>query len=156
MPIFQQQILSASDTCNNCFARQRREASRGADKWGEEQTYSERCRWQTTVEDVPGPVVQDAGTLFCDCGADGPYTRIWDSRDVGAERRKSLILAAVDTLEAKGYRVERRFVEIVVDELPPAAELAPHRKDVVNQAFAKAAAEAVHPEPDATPTAARP
>jgi len=117
---------------------------------------SERAIWQTSVEDVPGPVVHESGTLFCDCGAPGPYTRIWDSRDVDAERRKSLILAAVDTLEAKGYRVERRFVEIVVDELPPAAELAPHRKDVLNQAFAKAAAEAVHPEPDATPTAARP
>jgi len=156
MPIFQDQILSASDVCSNCFARQRREVSAGADSWGEEQTYSERCRWQTTVEDVPGPVVHESGTLFCDCGAPGPYTRVWDSRDLDVDRRKALILAAAETLRAKGFRVPRRFAEIAVDELPPADGLAPHRKDVVNEAFATAAAEAVHPVPDAAPTAASP
>ncbi len=155
MPIFQDEILSASDVCSNCFARQRREVSRGADKWGDEQTYFERCRWQTIVEDVPGPVVHDAGTLFCDCGAGGAYTRIWDARDLHTERRKALIFAAAETLQAKGFRVTRRFAEIIVDELPPAGVLGPHRKDVVNEAFAKAA-EAACLEADSPPAKATP
>jgi hypothetical protein len=158
MPIFQTEILSASDVCSNCLARQRREVSRGVDSWGDEHTYSERCRWQTIVEDVPGPVVHEAGTLFCDCGAPGPYTRIWDSRDLDADRRTALILAAIDTLRAKGYRVDTRaFADAVVDALPPAGKLAPHRKDVVNEAFATAAAsDAVVATPDPATAPASP
>lgn len=155
MPIFQTEILSASDVCSNCFARQRREVSAGVDDWGDEHTYSERVRWQTSVEDVPGPVVHEAGTLFCDCGAPGAYDRYWDARDVDADRRKALILTAADTLRAKGFRVPRRFVEIVVDELPTDA-FGPHQKNVVNEAFASAAEEAVYPDPDTPPARASP
>jgi len=157
MPIFQSEILSASDTCSNCFARQRREVQKPGDKYNDTtETYSERCRWQTSVEDVPGPVVHDAGTTFCDCGVDSAYGRIWDARDLDADRRKALILAAIDTLRAKGYRVDTRaFADAVVAELPE--PVGPHQKDVVNQAFATAAAsDAVVDVPDATPTAARP
>lgn len=175
MSIFQSEILSASDVCSNCLARQRREAAqplqRATHADRDEDGYpvqdddghwvrrhTERCRWQTTVDDVPGPVVTDAGMLFCDCGADGPYTRFLDSRDLlDAERRKALILAAVDTLEAKGYRVDtRRFAEIVVDVLPAPNKLAPHRKDVINEAFGRAAELAAVDDADASPAHARP
>lgn len=159
MPIFQTEILNASDVCSNCFARQRRSRDRPLERATHADTdedgypirdddghwvsrYSERVTWQTTVDDVPGPVVHEAGQLFCDCGADGAFTRIWDSRDVGVERRMELILSAIETLRAKGYRVDTRaFAETVVDELPRPKQLAPHRPDVVNTAF-KTAAEA--------------
>lgn len=159
MPIFQTEILSASDVCSNCFARQRRQSAKPLERATHADTdeegypvqdedghwvsrYSERVTWQTTVDDVPGPVVHEAGQLFCDCGADGAFTRIWDSRDVGLERRKALILSAIETLRAKGFRVDTRaFAEAVVDELPAPKQLAPHRADVVNTAF-KTAAEA--------------
>lgn len=156
--IFQTEILSASDVCSNCLAKQRRDVEKPGDKYDDTtETYSERCRWQTSVDDVPGPVVHDAGTIFCDCGADGAYTRIWDSRDIDAERRKALILTATETLRDKGFHVDiRRFAEIVVDELPSTDELAPHRKDVVNRAFATAAEEAVRLEADPTPARASP
>lgn len=173
MPIFQTEILSASDVCSNCFARQRRLSSKPLQRATHADTdedgypmqdddghwvsrYSERVTWQTFVDDVPGPVVHDAGTLFCDCGADGAYTRIWDARDLHTERRKALILAAVETLRAKGYRVDTRaFATAVVEQLPPAEQLGPHRKDIVNEAF-KHAAETVCLETDSPPAKATP
>lgn len=115
MSVFQREILNASDCCSNCFARQRREAVRPR-TYEPDETYTERVRAQTSVEDVPGPVASDAGRLFCDCGAEKHHTRIWDDVDVDRSRFVELLVTLLRTLVAKGYRVDQRRVAEVARE----------------------------------------
>lgn len=106
---FQERILNASDTCSNCFARQRRDAVRPRN-YDPDEIYSERIRAQTTVEDVPDAAPSEAGTLFCRCGAHKHHTRIWDDDDVDRERLTELVINTLRTLDGKGYRVDSRRV----------------------------------------------
>lgn len=113
MPVYQSEILDASDVCSNCFGRQRRDAVRPR-QYKDDDTYSERCRWQTSVEDVPGPVVHDAGHLFCDCGAHGAHARIWSGVwhdcDIDRERLAELAKTLYHTLDAKGHQLDPRVL----------------------------------------------
>lgn len=129
MSVYQFEILDDSSVCSNCLRRQRRPASRPLSRGTHADVdeegypvqdgdghfvsgYSERLQWRTIVEDVPGPVVSDAAEVFCECGADGPYTRIWSGVwhdcDVDRERLAELVKAVYHTLVAKGYRVDAR------------------------------------------------
>lgn len=86
-------------------------------------TFSERLQWQTTVDDLPDLVVHEAGTLFCDCGADGAYTRIWETADVDRDRLKSLLVILLESLKSKGFDVDARSFASAACE---AFDLLPH------------------------------
>lgn len=96
---FQHAILSSSQICSNCFRRRRREAVRPRE-YEPDETYDERIRWRTSVEDVPDVVVREQQAVFCECGVDSPYARIWDEDegDVDDERFAELLTNALVTL----------------------------------------------------------
>jgi hypothetical protein len=148
LDLYQQELLNASDVCSNCFGRLRREAVRPRSKGRPDETYSERVRWQTTVDDVPGPVVHEQQQLFCDCGADGPFTRIWTDHDVDLERLIELTEQAFRTLRAAGYQLDarqlgRRAVQEYHDRDGPvtfACRVDPDIDEVLRAAIASATA----------------
>ena len=161
MSTFQELILNASDVCSNCFGKQRRKTSKivsakNADTDDEGypiqddegnfvSVYDERLQWMTTVEDVPGPTVREAGTLFCDCGAPGAFTRIWDRSDFHLERFAGMLELLMLTLEQKGHTVDEvPYCEAAWDAfhaLPEQGEFGPFRADrptSANDVFAAA------------------
>ncbi|MFB6237534.1 MAG: hypothetical protein ABEH81_04100 [Halopenitus sp.] len=112
------QFLASSRICNNCFRRLRREAVRHR-TYKPDETYDERLRWQTSVDDVPGAVVSESAAVFCECGVEGPFDRSWcdydvvatlaDKQEVGVDRDKfrELLKAALATASQLGL-VETR------------------------------------------------
>lgn len=94
--MFQEHLLDSAHVCNNCFRRRRRPAVRHRSHQPDE-TYSERIRWETIVEDVPGALASESKTVFCDCGVDGAFARIWDDREVDLERFATLLTNALET-----------------------------------------------------------
>ncbi|WP_407344227.1 hypothetical protein [Haloplanus litoreus] len=102
---FQDRILSAVDVCNNCFAVVREQRLKAKRNWEvSREAYWSRRNRQTTVEFAPADSVSEQKGIFCDCGVEGSYERIWDDREIGRDRFKRYIQQIVATLESKGSR----------------------------------------------------
>jgi len=46
--------------------------------------------------------------VFCECGVEGSYERLWDPTGVDRDRFKELLKAAVVTLDEKGVSLNRK------------------------------------------------
>jgi len=134
---FQERVLSAVDVCNNCFAIVREQRLKARRNWElSREAYWSRRNRQTTVEFAPADSVSEQKGIFCDCGVEGSYERIWDDQEIGRDRFKRYIQQIVATLETKGLSVDRQrlaaYALAAYDErLPP---------DVIG------------PEPESTPS----
>lgn len=107
MVAFNNRFLESRLVCNNCFRRRRREAIRHR-SYKPDETFHERIRWRTSVEDVPNVPASESAVVFCECGVAGPHDRLWDDGDIGTrDRFADLLKAALATASQLGL-VERR------------------------------------------------
>ena len=115
MTAFQELVLNDPEVCNNCFGRVRRERSQTqsstfrSDVSAEKSPYT-RVETQTTVDHVPGETPSRSVAVFCECGTESAFDRIWedsDDRCLTMRRLKDLLKSMVRTLEAKGVTLDR-------------------------------------------------
>lgn len=115
MTAFQELVLDDPEVCNNCFGRIRRERARTEsstlrlDVSVEKSPYT-RVETQTTIDHVPGGTPSESVAVFCECGVESAYERIWtdgDDRCLRMRRVKDLLRAMIRTLEAKGVTLDR-------------------------------------------------
>lgn len=153
--MFQRELLSAHDVCSNCFGQRRREAVRET-KWDGEQHYYERTG-RLTTEYVPDVPVTQARSVYCRCGADSAFTRIWDDAHILAHRERfhGLVRNLIHTLEAKGYRVDRKCLAghalAALDDVPHPEMCGPFQEGrplTVNDALAAGVEAGVQPTPE--------
>lgn len=103
-------ILDASDVCSNCLRVNRLERvdpvrgglSRELD------SHLERHPRRTTIEFGPHECPPQSKGVFCECGVEGAYERLWDPTDVDEERFKALLKRALRTLEERGVTIKRK------------------------------------------------
>ena len=113
--IFQEHVLSAPDVCNNCYRRIRRERHRTTSGTNRSDVSAEKTPYtateQTGVEHTPARTASDSKRVFCTCGTDSAYQRIWtdgEDRCLRKRRVKDLVKRALATLEAKGVTLRRQ------------------------------------------------
>jgi hypothetical protein len=109
---YQSRILNAVDTCNNCYRlvrvdRQQRPEDRRGDVSVKEADYSRRTR-TTTVEFAPADTASASKGVFCACGVEGSYERVWSGDDIGRPRFRTFVKRVIRTLERKGITVDRQ------------------------------------------------
>lgn len=145
--MFQSELLNSSTVCSNCFGRRRREVVRPT-RSGDEH-YHERFP-RTSVEYVPcgrEESMSDSRTIFCECGADSAFTRIWTVYDIDDARFRELVQQTIRTLGDLGHEVDRKaFAMAALQEwrrVPTADEAGPRRPSVVDDALSMAVDEAV-------------
>jgi len=106
-------ILDARDVCSNCFRRIRVERvdpvmSRSGLRHELDSHYS-RDQQTTEVDWHDGePAPAHSRGVFCECGVEGAFERLWDPDDVDRERFRELLVTAVATVERKGVALKRR------------------------------------------------
>jgi len=106
-------LLDARDVCSNCFRKNRVERvdpvmSRSGLRHELDSHYS-RDRRETTVDyHDGGDEPPKSKGVFCNCGVEGTFDRIWDPTDVDRERFKKLLKNAVVTLDRKGVSIKRK------------------------------------------------
>jgi hypothetical protein len=101
------------DVCQNCLRivreeRQPRDPDRGrSDVTVRESKWSRR---KDTTEIAYGPADSpaEAKGVFCSCGVEGSFVRIWDSEDVDHDRFRALLKRLVRSLKHKGVTVDRK------------------------------------------------
>lgn len=110
-PVFQERVLSAIDTCNNCFGIIREERNtvplrhqRGNRTYPKAQ-YSRDHR-RTCVEYPPTGSPTKSKYVFCDCGEASSHDR-FRSEIVPREQFRELLKTAIRTVEAKGVTLSR-------------------------------------------------
>jgi len=104
-------ILDAKDVCSNCLRQNRVERIdpvMGSGLGHELDSHYSRDRRQTVIGFGPAEAVADSKGVFCECGVEGSYERIWDPEEVGEDRFRDLLVAAVATLERKDVSIRRR------------------------------------------------
>ncbi|ADQ69257.1 ABC-type dipeptide transport system, periplasmic component [Halogeometricum borinquense DSM 11551] len=120
--ILQKRVFNAPDVCLNCHRRIRVERNRPERQYSTDASTSEskwaRNRKTTTVAYGPADAVSDAKGIWCDCGVEGSYVRIWDDEplpedenktaDVNAEQFRRLVQATIRILEDKGITLDRQ------------------------------------------------
>ncbi|GAB6863199.1 peptide ABC transporter substrate-binding protein [Haloplanus litoreus] len=148
---FQDRILSAVDVCNNCFAVVREQRLKAKRNWEvSREAYWSRRNRQTTVEFAPADSVSEQKGIFCDCGVEGSYERIWDDREIGRDRFKRYIQQIVATLESKGLSVDRQrlaaYALTAYDERLPPDVVGPEPESVpsINEALARGVVRGLH------------
>lgn len=110
--IFQEHALSAPDVCNNCFRRVREEREQRSSTGQATVELSPYTRDETTTEidSTPFGTPTRSTAIWCDCGVDSAYERIWDDGDeqcLTMHRFKTLLRRAIETLEAKDITLSR-------------------------------------------------
>ena len=132
--MFQSEILNAHDVCSNCFGRRRREAVRPT-KRGDER-YFERNGDQLTTEYVPDVPAARARGIYCRCGVDSAYARIWTDDQVRADRDRfrellKQLIQTVDELSAAPIDAKRVAGHALAayDRIPEADEYGPFPAD---------------------------
>lgn len=111
-PVFQEQVLNASDVCNNCFGLIREEREQiPPEKQRQNRTYPAtqlaRNPRTTTVEYVPDGKPTRSHAVFCECGCSSAYDR-YRSEIVPRTEFRSLLKTAIQTVESKGVTLSRR------------------------------------------------
>ena len=157
--MFQEHVLNAHDICNNCMGRRRREALRPR-KHATDEEYYERVRWRTSVENTPATVVADSRRVFCKCGVDSAYTRIWEDEDVDRDRFKRMLKRLLDTLdEVAAVAVDHQRVAAhaldAFDRIPEADTHGPFRETrplTIYEALAAGVEQAAHIDPPSSAT----
>lgn len=112
---FQEHILNAPDVCNNCFRSIRRERSHTESRDPRQPTSVTksaftRIRQTTSVEYPPGATASDCIAVFCACGTEGAFDRVWDEIDIDRERYHALIQQLLRTIERKEISVDRERI----------------------------------------------
>lgn len=108
---FQERVLNAADTCNDCFGIIREEheivpvSERKRNRTYPTQHYT-RYKRRTTVEHVPGENPTQDYATFCECGSSSAFDR-HRSEVVGPERFRELMQTAIRTIEKKGVSLSR-------------------------------------------------
>lgn len=148
---FQERILSAVDVCNNCFALVREQRLKARRNWElSREAYWARDNQRTTVEFAPADTVSEQKGIFCDCGVEGSFERLWADEDVTRDRFKTFIERVITTLETKGLELDRQRVAAYAldaynERLPPAV-VGPQRPDApnINEALARGVVRGLH------------
>jgi len=108
---YQERVWNAADVCVNCL-RVVREERPTPPEWRqrdsiEEADYSRR-RDTTEVAYGPGETVSEHKGIFCECGVEGSFVRVWRDEDVDADRFRTLLKRLLESLEHKGVTVDRK------------------------------------------------
>jgi hypothetical protein len=110
-PAYQEHVLNAVDVCQNCLRIVREERQphepRRSDVSVRESKWSRR-RDTTAVAYGPADSPSEAKGVFCDCGVEGSFTRIWDDEDITREQFREFVKRLVQSLEHKGVSVDRK------------------------------------------------
>lgn len=105
-------LLDASDVCSNCLRKNRVERVdpvMGSGLGHELDSHYSRHKRRTTVDyHDGGDEPTQAKGVFCECGVEGSYERVWDPTGVDRDRFKELLKAAVITLDEKGVSLNRK------------------------------------------------
>lgn len=143
MTLYQEHVLNAPDVCNNCFAlvRIERERTTSATQRSDvsvEKTPYTRVDTTTSVEYTPAETASDSKTVFCECGVESSYHRIWqdDDRCPTMPRFKHYLKTLMRTLDEKGVTLNRETCAGIAIQ---------HYRDEndINQAFSSAVKTAV-------------
>ncbi|MFA1612036.1 peptide ABC transporter substrate-binding protein [Halobellus rubicundus] len=145
-PTYQERVLNAPDVCQNCLRLVREERQpRDPDRTRSDVTVRE-SRWSrrkdtTEVAFGPAETVTAQKGIFCDCGVEGSFVRVWNDHEVGRDRFRELLKRLVHSLEHKGVSLDReatvRHALAAFGRLPEEA-VGPHRPDVsVDDALAE-------------------
>lgn len=118
MTVYQERILNNSCVCNNCLRRrsrprQVRESRDPTEPTSVQRSPTTRVQERTTVDYGPDESPADAWGIFCECGAESPFDRVWDDGDdrcLTMDRFKTLLRAAIETLEAQDVTLDREVV----------------------------------------------
>ena len=110
-PAYQEHVLNAVDVCQNCLRIVREERQphepRRSDVSVRESKWSRR-RDTTAVAYGPADSPSEAKGVFCSCGVEGSFVRVWDDDDVDADRFRELLKRLLESLEHKGVTVDRK------------------------------------------------
>jgi len=106
-------LLDARDVCSNCLRVNRVERVDPVMSSGtlthELDSHYSRDRRRTAVEyHDGGDEPTQAKGVFCSCGVEGAYERVWNPASVSRKRFKDLLTSAVASLERKGVSLDRR------------------------------------------------
>jgi|GEM_PF-4143611 len=115
-PILTEDILEAGDVCQNCHRRIRsrrvhRRSRDPASPTSVRRSKYRRRRRSTVVDYGPGDTADESRGVWCHCGAEDAWTRLWETAHW--ERVRELIKATIRTLESKGYTVDRDAFALV-------------------------------------------
>lgn len=108
---FQEHVLNAPDVCNSCFRTIRRERehtesrSLRGDVSATKSAFT-RVRQTTSVEYPPARTPSDSIAVFCHCGTESAFDRVWADDDVGREQFRELVKHLLRTLDRKGVSVD--------------------------------------------------
>ena len=104
-------ILDSPEVCSNCYRRVRVErVDPTRNGFGDDfDSHYERRRRETSVE-YPGVGSNptNAKGVFCSCGVEGSFERLWNPTDLDRERFRELVKAAIRSVEAKGVDLRRK------------------------------------------------
>jgi len=105
-------ILDARDVCSNCFRKNRVERVdpvMGSGLGHELDSNYSRDRRETTVEyHDGGDEPPKSKGVFCNCGVEGSFERLWSPTTASRERFKTLLKNAVVSLERKEVSIKRK------------------------------------------------
>lgn len=114
MTALQEHVLSAPDVCNSCFrlVREERSQTETTDKEPVSTSLSAytRVRQTTSVEHVRSDWASESVAVFCECGLETVYERLWDDgedRCLATYRFKDLLRRCIYSLEEKGVTLDR-------------------------------------------------
>lgn len=98
-------ILDANDVCSNCFSKNRVErvdpVMSSSDFRHELDSHYSRDPKRTTIGFGPSDVPARSKGIFCNCGVEGSFERLWEPKEVSQDKFKELLKSAVRTLREK-------------------------------------------------------
>jgi hypothetical protein len=110
--IYADLVLDSSDVCSNCFRQikvQRIDPTREGFAGTEEfETHYERKKQTTTIEYAPHDIITRSKGVFCQCGCESAYERLWSPTDLEESRLKELLKNILRTLDAKGVTLKTK------------------------------------------------
>ena len=132
-PAYQEHVLNAVDVCQNCLRIVREERHthepRRSDVSVQESQWSRR-RDTTDVAFGPGETITDHKGVFCECGVEGSFVRVWGDRDVDREQFRELLKRLLRSLDHKGVSVDRKATAAhALDALDRTGEYRHYRPD---------------------------
>jgi hypothetical protein len=106
--IYADLVLDSSDVCSNCFRQVRVERIDPTREGfaGEYEAHYERKKQTTTIEYAPHDIITRSKGVFCECGCESAYERLWDPTDVAKPRLRELLKNIIRTLDAKGVSLK--------------------------------------------------
>lgn len=125
---FQEHVLNDPSVCNNCFRTIRREREHTESRTlrsdvSVTKSAFTRVRQTTSVEYPPGTTASDAIAVFCHCGTEGAFDRVWDDIDCDRDRFRVFVQHLLQTLARKQVSVDRQRLAAhalaAFDERPP-------------------------------------